>query len=115
MILPLSILIGLLFGSAVYCLLRRSLMRVLIGILLLGHAVNLLLMSASSPISGTPGIIGADGKPSAAMADPLPQALVLTAVVIGFGLCVFTLVLARSVFLERKDDDMSEFGKEGDP
>jgi multicomponent Na+:H+ antiporter subunit C len=112
MILPLSILIGLMFGSAVYCLLRRSLMRVLIGILLLSHAVNLLLMSASTPISGIPGIIGPDGKPAEVMADPLPQALVLTAVVIGFGLCVFSLVLARSVFLERKDDDMAAFGKE---
>lgn len=112
MILPLSLLIGLMFGSAVYCLLRRSLMRVLIGILLLSHAVNLLLMSASTPISDIPGIVSPGVPPAEVMADPLPQALVLTAVVIGFGLCVFTLVLARSVFLERKDDDMSDFGKE---
>lgn len=108
----LAILIGMLFAAATYCLLRRNLMRVLIGILLLGHAVNLLLMSASAPVSGTPAIIGADGNPPPGMADPLPQALVLTAVVIGFGLSVFTLVLASSAFRGRNDDDLAAFGKE---
>ncbi len=116
MTLLLSLIIGLLFTAATYCLLRRNLMRVLIGILLLGHAVNLLLLSVSAPLSHLPGILGADGKPEfPGTADPLPQALVLTAIVIGFGLSVFTLVLARSYFMGRPVDDVRDLGKEEQP
>lgn len=111
----LPILIGILFSGAVFCLLRRNLMRVLIGILMLGHGVNLLLLSASEPVSRHAAILGSDGGPGAAMADPLPQALVLTAIVIGFGLSVFTLVLARSCFLGNASDDVRELGKEERP
>lgn len=113
MTLTLSLLVGLLFAGATFCLLRRNLMRVLIGILLLGHGVNLLLLSASEPLSRQAAILGADGLPeSAGMADPLPQALILTAIVIGFGLSVFTLVLARSFFLGNATDDVRDLGKE---
>ncbi len=113
MTLAIAALIGLLFTAATYCLLRRSLMRVLIGILLLGHAVNLLLLSVSAPLSKLPAILGKDGTPDhPGIADPLPQALVLTAIVIGFGLSVFTLVLARSYFQGRAVDDVRDLGKE---
>ena len=116
MTLVLSLIIGLLFAAATYCLLRRNLMRVLIGILLLGHAVNLLLLSTSAPLSRLPGILGKDGNPEfPGTADPLPQALVLTAIVIGFGLSVFTLVLARSCFLGRPIDDVRDLGREDLP
>ena len=113
--LMLVTLIGLLFAAATYCLLRRNLMRVMIGILLLGHAVNLLLMSASAPLAETPAILGSDGKPVPGMADALPQALVLTAIVIGFGLSVFTLVLARSCFQGARIDDVRDLGREDEP
>ncbi|MBT8038094.1 MAG: NADH-quinone oxidoreductase subunit K [Verrucomicrobiae bacterium] len=113
MTLVLSLIIGLLFAAATYCLLRRNLMRVLLGILLLGHAVNLLLLSASDPLSRLPSILGKDGTPEfPETADPLPQALVLTAIVIGFGLSVFTLVLARSCFQQSPIDDVRDLGKE---
>jgi multicomponent Na+:H+ antiporter subunit C len=116
MMLLLSLIIGLLFAAATYCLLRRNLMRVLLGILLLGHAVNLLLLSVSTPLSRLPAMLGKDGTPeSAGIADPLPQALVLTAIVIGFGLSVFTLVLARSYFQGRPVDDVRDLGKEEQP
>ncbi len=116
MTMVLALLIGLLFTGAVYCLLRRSLMRVLIGILLLGHGVNLLLLSASEPLSRHPAILGANGLPEFPnSADPLPQALVLTAIVIGFGLSVFTLVLARACYLGNASDDVRDLGKEDAP
>ncbi len=109
----LAVIIGLLFAAATYCLLRRNLMRVLIGILLLGHGVNLLLLAASDPLSREPTILGKDGLPlTEGSADPLPQALVLTAIVIGFGLSVFTLVLARSYFQGKPIDDVRDLGKE---
>jgi multicomponent Na+:H+ antiporter subunit C len=113
MITVLCILIGLIFAGATFCLLRRSLMRVLIGILLLGHGVNLLLLATSEPISRNVAILGEDGLPTAAgSADPLPQALILTAIVIGFGLSVFTLVLARSAYMRSGSDDMRELERE---
>lgn len=113
MITVLCILIGLIFAGATFCLLRRSLMRVLIGILLLGHGVNLLLLASSDPISRNVAILGEDGLPTAAgSADPLPQALILTAIVIGFGLSVFTLVLARSAYMRSGSDDMRELERE---
>ena len=116
MTIVLALLIGMLFTGAVYCLLRRNLMRVLIGILLLGHGVNLLLLSASEPLSGNPAILGKDGLPEFQnSADPLPQALVLTAIVIGFGLSVFTLVLARACHLAGGGDDVRDLGKEDAP
>jgi multicomponent Na+:H+ antiporter subunit C len=116
MTLALPILIGILFAGATFCLLRRNLMRVLLGILMLGHGVNLLLLSASEPLSRHAAILGEDGLPRhASVADPLPQALVLTAIVIGFGLSVFTLVLARACFLGNASDDVRDLGKEGNP
>ena len=113
MIGVLSVLIGLLFAGATFCLLRRNLMRVLVGILLLGHGVNLLLLATSDPLSKDPAILGEDGLPRAmGSADPLPQALILTAIVIGFGLSVFTLVLARSCFMRSGSDDVRQLGEE---
>lgn len=112
MISAMSILVGLIFAGATFCLLRRSLMRLLIGIMLLGHGVNLLLLSTSEPISSEVAILNESGLPLDNAADPLPQALILTAIVIGFGLSVFTLVLARACFLRNGHDDVREYGKE---
>jgi multicomponent Na+:H+ antiporter subunit C len=112
MITILCLLIGILFAGATFCLLRRSLMRLLIGILLLGHGVNLLLLASSEPLSREVAILGEKGLPLANSADPLPQALILTAIVIGFGLSVFALVLARACFMKSGNDDIREFGKE---
>lgn len=112
MISVLSILVGLLFAGATFCLLRRSLMRLLIGIMLLGHGVNLLLLSTSEPISREVAILDEKGLPLENAADPLPQALILTAIVIGFGLSVFALVLARACYLRNGHDDVREYGKE---
>jgi len=116
MITVLCILIGLLFAGATYCLLQRSLMRVLIGILMLGHGVNLLLLASSEPLSRQVAILNEDGVArDVGSADPLPQALILTAIVIGFGLSVFTLALARSCFVKSGDDDVRQLGEEDIP
>lgn len=113
MIAILCILVGILFAGATFCMLRRNLMRVLFGIMLLGHGVNLLLLATSNPLSREPAILDANGLArSSQSADPLPQALILTAIVIGFGLTVFTLVLARSCFIASKDDDIRQMGEE---
>ena len=86
--LVLIVIMAVLFGCGVYAMLERSLTRVLIGFLLLGNAVNLLLLI----VMGRPGrapFYGIDGD----MSDPLPQALTLTAIVITFAVSAFLLAL----------------------
>jgi multicomponent Na+:H+ antiporter subunit C len=89
-------------GCAVYLLLERSLARVLVGLVMLTNGVNILFLVASGPAGRAP-ILGS-GEPRR-MSDPLPQALVLTAIVIGLGTTAFLLAMAyRSWQLTGHDD-----------
>ena len=93
------ILASLLAGLGTYLVLQRLLSRIIIGLGLLSHGANLFILFASSSF-GEPPIVGADGAPS----DPLPQALVLTAIVITFGVTALLLGLAlRSYLLTGSD------------
>jgi len=83
--------IGALVGCGVYLLLRARTYPVILGLMLLGYGVNLFLLAMGRLSVATPPII-APGPRS--YADPLPQALVLTAIVIGFGMVAFLVVLA---------------------
>ena len=97
----LVVTIGVLFAAGVYLLLERSLSRVLIGIILIGNGANLLFLVAGGA-AGRPPIVGEDEGP---MSDPLPQAMVLTAIVITLGMTAFLLALAyRSWQLHRHDE-----------
>ena len=90
--------IAVLIGSGAYLVLRARLFTVLLGLMLVGYGVNLFLLAMGRVRVGVPPIITDAGGP---YADPLPQALVLTAIVIGFGMTAFLLALAvrsRSVF-----------------
>ena len=80
-----------LIGCGVYLALERNLTRVLVGLLMLGNGVNLLFLVASGPAGRAP-IVGE--APAADMSDPLPQALVLTAIVISLGTSAFVLAMA---------------------
>lgn len=93
--------IGVLFAAGVYLLLERSLTRVLIGVILVGNGANLLFLVAGGA-AGRPPIVGRGEGP---MSDPLPQAMVLTAIVITLGMTAFLLALAyRSWQLHRHDE-----------
>ena len=100
-----SIVIGIIFSVSVYLLLTRSILRVILGTLLLSHGVHLLLITMSELERGAPPLLnlGADE-----FADPLPQALVLTAIAISFGVTAFLLVLAYRTYQEHKTDDLDE-------
>jgi multicomponent Na+:H+ antiporter subunit C len=88
-------------GCGVYLLLERSLTRVLVGLVMLGNGVNLLFLISGGPAGRAP-IVGRGSSP---MSDPLPQALVLTAIVIGLGTTAFMLAMAyRSWQLTNHDD-----------
>ena len=98
----LPVMIGGLYAAGVYLLLDRSLTRVLLGFVLLGNATNLLVLSAGGP-SGLAPILGYSDP--AAINDPLPQALILTAIVITFAVSAFLLALVyRSWRLAREDE-----------
>lgn len=83
---------GVLVAGAVYLFLQREMLRVILGFVLLAHAANLVLMAAG----GTTRRIGPFGTPHdpSTVADPLPQAFVLTAIVIAFSITIFMLVLS---------------------
>ncbi|KZD09008.1 NADH-quinone oxidoreductase subunit K [Oceanibaculum pacificum] len=89
-----AIAIGILTAAAVYMFLARDLPRVLIGFIMLGTAVNMLILAAGRIGSIVPALVaGNESALTAAAANPLPQALILTAIVIGFGLAAFALML----------------------
>jgi multicomponent Na+:H+ antiporter subunit C len=98
MTLLLAILVGVLFGAGVYLVLKRNLVRVIFGLILISNAVNLTIFLSGrvgrlAPPIAELGALAPDGTLLETVANPLPQALVLTAIVIGFGLIAFTLVL----------------------
>jgi multicomponent Na+:H+ antiporter subunit C len=95
----LALLVGLFFAAAIYLILSRALLRVLIGILLLGNAINLLIFVAGRLTQATPPIVPAGlSAPLGPVANPLPQALILTAIVIGFAMFAFLIVLAMRAY-----------------
>src|SRR3954469_14678586 len=100
----LPVIIGGLYAAGVYLLLDRSLTRVLLGFLLLGNATNVLLLSTGGVAALAPilGLAGSEADPED-MSDPLPQALILTAIVITFGVSAFLLaIIYRSWRLVRQ-------------
>ncbi len=97
----LALAIGVLVAAAAYLLLARDLPRALLGFVLLGTAANLSIFAAGRIGTMTPPLVDPGTTVLAAgAANPLPQALVLTAIVIGFGLAAFALVLVRSAHAE---------------
>lgn len=100
---------GVLCACGSYLALSRQLSRVIIGIGLLGHGVNLLLVLSGGD-GGEPAFVGsvADGAAIDRIADPLPQAFVLTAIVITFGVIAFLLALAYRSWRLTADDEVED-------
>jgi multicomponent Na+:H+ antiporter subunit C len=107
--LLLAILVGILFAAGVYMMLRRSLVRINFGVALTGYAVNLLIFVGGGLVRARPPLVP-EGQtaPPPGSADPVPQALVLTAIVIGFALVAFTAVLVKGVIDAAGTDDGDE-------
>jgi multicomponent Na+:H+ antiporter subunit C len=102
----LSALVGVFFTAAVYLMLSKHIIRILLGVAILGNAVNLLIFTAGRILREVPPIIpeGLD-TPATAVANPLPQALILTAIVISFSFFAFLLVLAYRAYQELGTDE----------
>ncbi|CDF82847.1 Na+/H+ antiporter subunit C [Pseudomonas sp. QL9] len=94
-----AIALGLLTASGVYLLLRARTFPVVLGLTLLSYAVNLFLF-AMGRLAGEPAVLGQVSQPG----DPIPQALVLTAIVIGFAMTAYVIVLALRGLAETGGD-----------
>lgn len=103
--LTLAIVAGVLVASGVYLLTERSLTRILVGVLVMGNGVNLLFMLAAGA-AGDPPIIGMFAPES--MTDPLPQAMVLTAIVITMAVSAFVVTMAYRSFQLNGNDEVSD-------
>lgn len=99
-----AVVIGILFMAAVYLILSRSLLRIILGTGLLSHGAHLLILTMGG-LGGTSPPVLAEGVTD--YADPLPQALILTAIVISFGVTAFILVLFYRTYAEHKTDNMN--------
>jgi multicomponent Na+:H+ antiporter subunit C len=105
----LAILIGVLYAAGIYMILRRSLVKLILGIIILGNGANLLIFLLGRLVKGSPPIIPEDSKVfETVYADPVPQALILTAIVISFGLQSFAIILIKRAFKVVKTDDLDE-------
>lgn len=105
--IALAISVGALCAAGLYMILRRSVTKFVIGLSLLSHATNLLVFTAAGPAHLPPPIIPDKGTLARA-ADPLPQALILTAIVINFGLLGFVAALLRRTGEETTEGDLTE-------
>lgn len=95
-----SIIIAVLTGCGIYLMLRGRTFPVILGLTLLSYSVNLFIFVMGRLQSGVPAVIGEGNR----YADPIPQALVLTAIVIGFAMTAFLLVLALRARAELGND-----------
>jgi multicomponent Na+:H+ antiporter subunit C len=101
-----AVLVGVLFATGLYLLLDRNFLRSLLGFITLANAANVLILAMSGDPTGrsAPVLDGAEAPP----ADPLPQALILTAIVIGFGVTAYLAYLYYRVHVDTGGTDLSE-------
>lgn len=100
-----SILAGTLFATGIYNLLQKQLLRIIIGTVLLSHGAHLFILTMGKLKRGKPPIL-TEGVTN--YVDPLPQALILTSIVISFGITSLLLVLAYRTSNENETDNMDE-------
>ena len=109
MIWLVSITIGILVATGAYLVIQRRVIQVIIGFSLLSHATNLMIIASGWIGDGySPILRSIDNPDPRAYVDPLPQAMVLTAIVISFAVTAFLLVLALDAYRKFKTDDLDE-------
>jgi multicomponent Na+:H+ antiporter subunit C len=105
----LPFIVGILYSAGVYLMLHRSFVRLVFGIVVLGHATNMLLFVIGRLTRGETALVPENGfEIGEAIPDPVPQALILTAIVIGFGVQAFAIVLLKRVYQSIKTNDLDD-------
>jgi len=103
----LAIMTGILYAAGTYLILRRSIVKLIIGIILFGNGVNLLIFLLGRITKGKPPIIAPEMETFKEIyADPVPQALILTSIVISFGLQAFAIILVKRAYKVLNTDDL---------
>jgi multicomponent Na+:H+ antiporter subunit C len=110
--LLLALVAGVLYATGLYLMLQRRLAQLIIGLGLLSNGANILILAAAGVTRAKPPIIGDAPLLANQFADPVPQALILTAIVIGFGVLAFALVLAHRVSRSAGSDDIDMIGND---
>jgi multicomponent Na+:H+ antiporter subunit C len=108
-----ALLVGVMFTVATYLVLQRSFVKILFGFLILTNAANLFVLAMSGRPDGKRAPVVLD--PNAPMVDPLPQALILTAIVMGFGVAAYPVFLLYRLFLDQKTTNAAELYEERNP
>jgi multicomponent Na+:H+ antiporter subunit C len=106
MVFETALAVGVLVGTGLFLMLQPSFVRILFGFILVSNAANLFLISLSGDPSGKQPPVMVDG--AVHPVDPLPQALILTAIVIGFGVTAYLLVLLYRLFLDQRTTHAGE-------
>ncbi len=112
--LVLAIVAGSLYACGLYLMLRRRLAQLIIGLSLLANGSNVLIFAAAGVTRGQPPIIERGAALAPSFADPVPQSLILTSIVIGFGVLAFALILAHRVHASAGSDDIDAIRLDGD-
>jgi multicomponent Na+:H+ antiporter subunit C len=108
MVTVLAFLVGGLYAAGIYMLLRRSIVKLILGLVLISQAANLLIFTAAGLVRGRPPLVPEGGLTPSTVADPLPQALILTAIVISFGVLAFAMVLVERSYKTVGTDDLDQ-------
>lgn len=104
-----AIAIGLLFSAAFYMMLRRSIVKLVMGLIILSNAANMVIFTVAGLTRGGPAFLDESTKAvDGVVADPLPQALILTAIVIAFGVLAFSVVLIHRAYEVVGTDDLDQ-------
>ena len=107
--LLLATVIGTLYATGVFMVLRRSIVKLILGIGLIGNATNLLLFTIGDVSRAAPPIIHKGEKALVGeAANPIPQALILTAIVIGMAMLAYAVVLAKRAYQATESDDIDK-------
>lgn len=103
-----ALVIGAFYAAGIYLMMRRSIVKIILGLVLLGHASNLLIFTSGRLTRANPPLIQqGETALTGSFADPLPQALILTAIVIGFGVQAFAVVLFKRLYQRTGADDVN--------
>lgn len=100
-----AVIIGIIYTVSTYLLLSKSLLRVILGTLTLSHATHLILLTMAGLQRGAPPLLDSGAEN---FTDPLPQALILTAIVISFGVTSLLLVMAYRTYQAHNTDDLGQ-------
>lgn len=111
-----AVVVGALFATGLFMVLRRNMLKLVIGLVLISNGANLVIFAAGRLTRVTPSLVPEGATlPPEPFANPLPQALILTAIVIGFGLVAFAFVLVYRAYQELGTMNSDDLHTEGEP